>query len=727
MFMLKFMRNKFVTPLLVVGILAAFLSFKYRSHLRQSSDDRRSIVLETVMKALATGHFSPRQVNDSFSARIYHTVLTDFDYDKLFFTGAEINVLKRYEFKIDDEIRMGSIEFFDSVDAMYLRRVAVSEQYYNSILDKPFQFDGNEEINLNAEKEEYAANEADMQKRWEGRLKYRVLAKYVDLKTEQDKKRENKDSANAVFKTDAELEKQARDDIKKSYQRWFKNIKKVKDDDRFTMFVNAITHSEDPHTDYFPPAEKKDFDQVMSGSFFGIGAQLRTENDKTMVAAIVTGSPSWKQGELKAGDEIMKVAQGTNAPVDISGYEINDVVKLIRGEKGTEVRLTVKKTDGSIKEIAIIRGVVQLEETFAKSAIINSKSGPLGYIFLPEFYADFNHTSGRRCAVDVEKEVRKLKSQGVTGIIIDLRFNSGGSLSDVVDMAGTFIGRNPVVQVKSNHAAAYPLVAQGPDSALYNGPLAILVSGGSASASEILAAAMQDFRRAVIIGSTTYGKGTVQKMLSLDELLDQLTRLQLQTDTTGADGTTIGSIKMTMEKFYRVNGGSTQLKGVTPDIVLPDLNQYDDEDMGERKNKSALPWDEVPAVPYRTCKSIPNMSQLQSQSRDRVRKSDIFNLIEDNAEYIAKRKEDNIVSLNEGKYKKDQEKVNSMSKKLESLQKDAEKLSMGNLDADLEKINLDSASVAKNKEWLKRLSEDVYIGETVNVMNDIIKQNNKKR
>ncbi len=724
--MLKFMKNKFVTPLLVVGILAAFLSFKYRSHFRQSSDERRTIVLETVMKALATGHFSPRQVNDSFSTRIYHTVLTEFDYDKLFFTAAEVNVLNRYEFKIDDEIRMGSIEFFDSVDAMYLRRIAISEAYYNEILDKPFEFAGNEEINLNAEKEQYAATEADMHKRWEGRLKYRVLSKFVDLKNEQDKKKENKDSVNAVLKTDAELEKQAREDIKKSYQRWFKNIRKIKDDDRFTMFVNAITHSEDPHTDYFPPAEKKDFDQVMSGSFFGIGAQLRTENDKTMVAAIVTGSPSWKQGELKAGDEIMKVAQGTNPSVDISGYEINDVVKLIRGEKGTEVRLTVKKTDGSIKEVAIIRGVVQLEETFAKSAIINSKSGPLGYIFLPEFYADFNHTSGRRCAVDVEREVRKLKDQGVAGIIIDLRFNSGGSLSDVVDMAGTFIGRNPVVQVKSNHAAAYPLVSQGTDSALYNGPLSIIVSGGSASASEILAAAMQDFKRAVIVGSTTYGKGTVQKMLSLDEILDQLTRLQLQTDTTGVDGTTIGSIKMTMEKFYRVNGGSTQLKGVTPDIVLPDLNQYDDEDMGERKNKSALPWDEVPAVQYRRCASIPNMAQLQSQSRDRVRKSDIFSLISDNAEYIAKRKEDNIVSLNEVKYKKDQEKVNAMSKKLEALQKDAEKLIMGNLDADMEKINLDSASVAKNKEWLKRLSEDVYIGETVNIMTDLIKQNAKK-
>ena len=723
--MLKFMKNKILIPLLIIGVIAVFLSFKYRARSKQSSEERRSIVIETVMKTIDAAHFSPRPIDDTFSSRVYQKILTQFDNDKLFFTAKEVNVLKTYRFKIDDEMRMGSIEFFDSIDAMYIRCMNNAELFYQDILKEPYSFKSKEEINLDASKEEYANNEKELRDRWYTRLKYRVLAKYVDLKNEQDKKKENKDSVNAVLKTDAELEAQAREDIKKSYQRWFKSIHKVKDDDRFTMFVNTITTNEDPHTEYFPPQEKKGFDELMSGSFFGIGAQLKTDGDKTMVAAIVTGSPSWKQGELKAGDEITKVAQGDKPPVDIQGYEINDVVKLIRGEKNTEVRLTVKKVDGSIKIVPIMRGVVQLEETFAKSAIIKGKTGNIGYIFLPEFYADFNHTSGRRCAVDVENEVKKLKAEGVAGIIIDLRYNSGGSLGDVVDMAGTFVGRNAVVQVKSNHAAPSTLRAQAADTALYSGPLAIMISEGSASASEILAAAMQDYKRAVIVGSTSYGKGSVQKMVSLDDMIDPMTRLQMQNDTGNPDGFTIGSIKLTMEKFYRVNGGSTQLKGVTPDIVLPDLNEYEDEDMGERHNKSALPWDEIPAASYRATNSIGNLEQLADLSKSRVKTNQTFNLIDENAAYIKKRRDNNVVSLNENQYRKQQEEVNAMSKKLEELQKNSTKMELTNIGADLEKINIDSASITKNKEWLKNLGKDIYISETVNILNDLSKQTMK--
>ena len=747
--MLKFMKNKILIPLLIVGVLAAFFSFKYSRASGRTSEEKRILVVETVMKTIQSGHFSPKALDDTFSSRVYHKLVNEFDYDKLYFTSQDINTLKAYEFKIDDEIQNHSIEFFDSLDAIYMRRSTAAEKYYKEILSTPFSFKDHEELQLSPDKVAYAANEKALKERWHQFLKYRVLAKYVELVDEQNKLKakldsgnyakytvhakpdssytvyvgkEKNDSIKTQIKTDAELEADARENIRKSYQRYFTRLHKWKDDERFTAYVNAIAETEDPHTSYFPPDDKKDFDVSMSGSFVGIGARLSPENDKVTVSSIITGSPSWKQGELKAGDEITKVAQGSEPPVDIAGYELNDVIKLIRGPKGTEVRLTVKRADGSVKVIPIMRGVIEIEETFAKSAIIKSKNGPVGYIYLPEFYADFNHTSGRTCSADVAAEVKKLKAAGVTGIILDLRNNGGGSLGDVVDMAGIFVGKGPVVQVKSNNAAPSVLRAQPNDSALYTGPLAIMVNESSASASEILAAALQDYHRAVIVGSMTYGKGTVQKMVDLDQMIDPMTRLQMLNDTTGAQGTSIGALKLTMEKFYRINGGSTQLKGVTPDIAIPDgLDGFDDEDFGERHNKAALPWDEIPAANYKPTNNEGDVKQLSSISESRVAANPTFKLISENSAILKKKKDDNKVSLNEAEYRKEQEELNATSKKLDELQKKATVLEMDNAPADLTHINADSASMTKNKDWLKLLSKDIYISETVNIINDIPK------
>ncbi len=603
------------------------------------------------------------------------------------------------------------------------------KKYYKEILSKPFTFTSTETLQLDAAKEDYAANETELGERLRENLKYRVLAKYVDLKNDQDKRIEKKDSKDTTkIKTDQQLEAQAREDLRKFYQdRVFKNYHKQKDDDRFTAYINVITTMEDPHTEYFPPIEKKGFDEQMSGSFVGIGAQLNPANDKVTVSMIITGSPSWKQGELKVGDEIQKVAQGDKPPVDIQGYELDDVVHLIRGEKGTEVRLTVKRTDGSTKVIPIIRGVVEKEETFAKSAIIKSDDGPIGYIRLPEFYADFNHTSGRTCSTDIAEEVKKLKASGVTGIILDLRGNGGGSLGDVVDMAGLFVGKGPVVQVKSNHAAPSVLRSQPGDSILYTGPMAIMVDDGSASASEILAAAMQDYKRAVIVGTMTYGKGSVQKMVNLDDMVDPMTRLQMANDTSGgAEGSSIGALKLTMEKFYRVNGGSTQMKGVTPDITIPDNHDaYDDDELGERTQKSALPWDEIPAANYKPTNSIGNVQVLAQMSQSRVNANPTFKQIQENSQYFKDKREDNTVSLNETKYRKEQEEINARSKKFDELMKKAVLLDLTNPAADMHKINLDSASIAKNNDWLKAISKDIYISETVNIIKDLSKSEMK--
>jgi len=727
--MLRFMKNKIIIPLLLIGGLAAFFSFKY-GDAQQGTTDKKVAVLQATMRALDEVHYSKRDINDTFSSRVYHKMVTELDPEKRFFSQKDIDVLSPYEFKLDDEINNSSIEFFKTLSALFVKRTGVVENYYKEILNKPFSFKDKEVLVLNEDKVNYAASEEKLKERWASFLKYRVLEKYVDLKDEQNKKKENKDTSLKKIKTDTELEADARESVRKNMVLYFKRLHKLKDDELFTAYMNCITENEDPHTNYYPPAEKKAFDEAISGTFYGIGAQLRQDGDKIKVMEIITGSPCWKQGELKAGDEITKVAQGTAEPLTAEGLEIEDVVKMIRGPKGTEVRLTVKHANGAVKVIPIIRDEVKREETFARSAIINTKEGKVGYIYLPEFYADFNHINGPRCAVDVKNEVIKLKSEGVIGMILDLRNNTGGSLSDVVDMAGLFIDQGPIVQVKSSDAA--PMSLPDRDKTIYyDGPFAIMVNQSSASASEIMAAAMQDYKRAIIVGSPTYGKGTVQKIIPLDEFLDAKTRAGLMADNSkggllsnnSEDEQSIGSLKITIQKFYRVNGGSTQRKGVTPDILLPDA--YDEIETGERENKAALPWDEIPAANYKPVNMVMNIPQLASMSKSRVDANPTFQLIKENAEKLKEKKDNNTVSLNETDYRKELEENKVLSKKMEELQKNAKLMDVTNPSADMAKVSADSSATKKNADWLKNLKKDIYISETVNIISDMNKSNVK--
>jgi len=725
--MLQFMKNKILIPLLIGGALAAFFSFKYIGGDDNSGgeQEKRKLVLQTVMKTINEGHYSPRTIDDSFSTHVYHKIMDDLDFEKKFFTQKEMSELQQYEFQIDDEINNNSLEFFDKLNGLFVKNIDRAEGYYKEILNTPFTFTDKQEYLMSGDKLQYAADENALKDRWKQYLKYRVLVKYVDLKDAQNKAKEDKKVRDTLkIKTDAELEAEARNSVRQNQERYFKRLRKIDENQRFSIFMDGVTHSEDPHTDYFPPKEKQDFDVQMSGTFFGIGAQLKPEDGKVKVAAIISGSPSWKQGQLKAGDEIQKVGQGAQEPVDVQGYDLDEVVQLIRGKKGTEVRLTVKSIDGSTKIIPIIRGEVQLEETFAKSALINNPGGPIGYIYLPEFYSDFQRVNGRRCAEDVAKEIEKLKASNVKGIILDLRYNGGGSLSDVVDMAGLFIDKGPIVQVKSSDAA--PMKLQDNDKgALYSGPLAIMVNEGSASASEIMAAAMQDYKRAVIVGTPTYGKGTVQKVISLDEMLDPITRMRMQASSLSSNGKggaqgQLGALKITVQKFYRINGGSTQLKGVTPDVQLPD--PYAAIDMGERRDKSALPWDEIAPADYEPAPNPVNGATLAALSATRVKNNAIFGLIQANAEKLKKQQDDNTAFLDEADYRKELDEANATSKKLEELQKKGTPLTITNIQEDLKRINTDSLSTARNADWIKNLKKDIYLSETVNIINDLSKQ-----
>ncbi len=722
--MFQFMKNKILIPLFIVGALAAFFSFRL---VEGSNDggDRKKKVLETVMKTIHDEHFAPRALDDSFSTRIYHRVIESLDYGKRFFTQKDMEALDKHEFTLDDEIKADNFDFFNQINELFTKRINDAEVMYKEILSKPFSFNGNDSIILSGERLTFPKDDNGLKQRWTEYLKYATLSKFVDLKKEQEKRSENKDKKadTVAIKSEVQLEKEARESVTKNQELFFKRLRKIKDDDRFAIYINAITQSEDPHTDYLPPKDKQRFDEAMSGSFFGIGAQLKEEEGKIKIIAVLPGTPAKKQGQLKAGDEIQKVAQGSDEPVDVAGWDIDDVVQKIRGKKGTEVRLTVKHLDASTQVIPIIRDAVQMEETFAKSVIIKAKEGNMGYIYLPEFYADFNRSgNGRRCFIDVAIEVEKLNKSGVKGIILDLRGNGGGSLEDVVQMGGLFIDKGPMVQVKSSGENAMHMDDER-SGTLYDGPLVIMVNQGSASASEILAAAMQDYKRAVIVGTPTFGKGTVQRLVSLDDKYARSNPIDAIADAATLNGSDnkspIGSIKITFQKFYRINGGSTQLKGVTPDISLPD--PYSEIDMGERRDKAALQWDEIPAANYETAPQAVSAAPLADLSKKRIASNPSFKLIQENAQKIKAREDDNASSLNEIAFRKSIDELNATSKKMEEIEKKGNPLQIINVKEDLETINQDSSRISKNADWIKNLQKDIYLSETVNILSDLYK------
>lgn len=738
--MLHFMKYKIGIPLLIIVALAAFFSFKYVNQDVSDVNGRRTLLLNTVMGVIQEAHFAPRPIDDTFSSRVFNKLIESSDYEKKIFTKEDLAQFAPYRYKIDDEIKGSSFEFYELYQQIYAKRTAQIEQFFKELIKSDFSFDGNEEIRLNPDKIDFAADDKALKERWRGYVKYRVLAKYMELKKAQedeihrrDTAKVNVDTTKFVLQSKAELINTAKTKVELNLQKYFTKLKKLKEEDRFAVYINAITLSEDPHTDFFPPQEKKNFDVQMSGEFFGIGAQLKMEEDKVKIASIVAGSPSWKQGELKANDEIIKIGQGAAEPEDIQGYELDEVVQKIRGEKDTEVRLTVRRMDGSIKVIPIIRGKVTLEETFAKSALIKTEKGKIGYIYLNEFYSNFNSADGRRSADDVAKEVAKLKEEGVKGIILDLRYNGGGSLNDVVDMAGVFVGPGPIVQVKTSDAR--PMILKSRNDVNYDGPFVIMVNQGSASASEILAAAMQDYKRAVIVGSPTFGKGTVQKQVPLDEVIDPIVKLKMDNNKEPP----LGSLKLTIQKFYRINGGSTQLKGVTPDIILPDV--YSEIEVGERKDKAALPYDEIkpaqlPSLPnteigqkIKMSGAADNVSsiwagsfdiqKLRSQSAKRVAANKSFDIIKENAKRLKKLDEENIVSLNETKYKKVQDDAAALSKKIEDVDKSVVLLDMDNLAVDKARIAADTATADRNKTFLRVLKKDITLAEAVNIIKDM--------
>ena len=699
------MVSKKSLPIVLVLVIAGFLIAFNSSGLVNPPGKYEQIFVQ-VTEMLEAAHYNPKKVDDEFSKKIFTKYIESLDPDKNVFLEADIRELKKYELSIDDELHGAPVQFFYAIDALFLKRGRELADLMPVLFQQPFQFQSDEQISLDPDKAVFPKNEAVRKEIWRKRLKFMTLERFSDLLDQRALLK----STDSTYKSDTQLESDARTKVKQIMTRNFERmLNKTKPDDRFDILVNVITNTMDPHTTFFPPLEKRSFDEQMSGKFYGIGASLRYDDGAIKVATIVAGLPAWKSQQITVGDQVLKVAQGSVEPVDLTGFETEEAVKLIRGKKGTEVRLTIKKADGSIRIVTMIREEVELDETYARSAVITEQGRKMGYIFLPEFYADWERPNGAKCSQDVAKEILKLKEQQVDGIIMDLRNNGGGSLYDVVQMVGFFIPEGPVVQVKDREGN--PTVLRDRDrSVLYDGPLAVMVNEFSASASEIFAAAIQDYGRGVVIGSTsTYGKGTVQRNIGLESASRVLNN----------DNSELGTIKLTLQKFYRINGGSTQLKGVTPDIILPD--QYENLKYREKDNPDAMPWDEIQRAFFTRITPTYDLETIKRRSSARISQDSSFSAVRSVSAMIEKSNQ-KFYSLKLDTYRNEQKQMRATFKHLEESNKGHQALTIQMLDSDEKRLSTDNDKLERRKQWIKNLSRDIYISETCKVVSDVISQ-----
>ncbi len=666
------------------------------------------VLLGVLMESIQSSHFEPKSIDDEFSQGAFNLYLERLDFSKRFLLKQDVESLRAYEKQIDDQINSSDFTLFDKSWDVLQIRLKEAQGYYEEILNTPFDFSKNESLELDEEKRDFASTREELKNHWRKILKYQTLTRIAEMEESQNKSKEESDTA--TIKTFEEMEVKSRGKVLKSNDRFFDRMAKWEQRDQMEVYVNSLMNVFGPHTGYFAPKKKENFDISMSGQLEGIGAQLQEKDGDITVIRIVPGSASYRQGELEEKDIIIKVAQEKGEAVSITDMRLDDAVKLIRGKKGTKVRLTVKKLSGAIQEIAIVRDVVVLAETYAKSAIIQNETRvKVGYINLPKFYADFNRNGGRAAAADVKLELQKLKAENIDGVIVDLRGNGGGSLRDAIEMTGHFIESGPVVQVKARYSKPEVMIDRKP-GVVYGGPLVVLQNHFSASASEIFAAAVQDYDRGIIMGSkASFGKGTVQRFIDLDRML---------TSNYG-DMKPMGSVKITTQKFYRVNGGATQLKGVTSDISMPD--RFSLFDMGEQEQDFVMEWDEIPQASYTEWKTPYNEKQIIKASEDRIAKNQVLKQVKINAKQMKEQSEDTEITLNYEAFVKEKDEIDARVKEFKDLLKPIESLEITNILVDLEEISQDTTKVDLNEKWLKKLKKDVQLNEAVNVINDMNK------
>ena len=694
---------KFSIAFLALALLVNSFAINASNKNNVADPEKDKVLIYVLKNILTRGHFVVKDMNDDFSEQVFNSFVDGLDPSKRYFTQEDLKEFSQYKYEIDNQLLQDDLTFYKLVYNRFLTKIKNAKSYYEALLEEPFNFNNNETIDLNYEEIPFAKNDNELVDYWRKQLKLQTLGR-VQEEAELQKEKVKKDKKFKV-KSLATLEKEARTEVLKNMDELYIRIEELEHEDWFSTFLNSVVGAFDPHTTYMAPRTKERFDQSMSGKLEGIGARLQKKGIYTHIFELVSGGPAWKQGDLEAGDIILKVAQGVNEPLDIVGMRLDDAIKFIKGKKGTEVRLTVKKKlDGSIKVISIIRDVVQLDETFVKSSIVEKNGKKYAVIDLPSFYIDFQDQASRDSAKDMEKEIERLKAENVTGLIVDLRNNGGGSLKTAIEISGLFIDKGPIVQVK--YRGENPIIKNDIDPQIqWEGSLVILVNEFSASASEIFAAAMQDYKRAVILGGNqTYGKGTVQNILPINQFYPNYEE-------------DLGYLKMTIQKFYRVNGGSTQKEGVYSDIAMP--SRYSYMKVGERDLEGALAWDKVPQAKYSQTNSYANFADVVYSSKQRIASNSNFKLVNKYAKWLKKNQKENSYSLNYKKFYKESEEKEKEADKFKSVFDYKSNLTYFSpkYEQSLFKDNKDLAD--KRMAWHKNLSKDMYISEALNVLSEL--------
>ncbi|APG25815.1 carboxy terminal-processing peptidase [Syntrophotalea acetylenica] len=661
---------------------------------------RGKLLTHLIRQQMTVNHFSHKPLDDKISQAAFDLYIQQLDFQKRFLLESDIQQLSLYRNRIDDDIVRGNLELHKTGARLLRIRVNFVMNMIDDLLNKKFDFNKKDQIETDPEKIDYAKNSVDLKRRWEKILKYQVLMRYVQLLEERTGS--GKNTAANEGKVDKILLNEAVQKVRRSTHHLLGRLLEETEQDHFERFLNAYVRAYDPHSAYLAPDALEDFEIYMKGSLEGIGATLREDDGFIRVVEIIPGSPAARQGQLAAEDIILKVGEGDREPVDVTETRLRDAVRLIRGKKGTVVRLTVRKPTGREQIIRLVRDVVEIEEGFAKSTTlpVPGKTGKhYGYLRIPSFYRDFSETrdgqSARNVTDDVRRELQLLVKKGIDGLVLDLRDNGGGSLSDAIDIAGLFIPKGPVVQVKDSEGEVRVYEDEDP-GIVYGGPLVVLVNRFSASASEILAGAIQDYGRGVIVGGGgTHGKGTVQAIFDMDQPLAYGPLQKLAP---------LGALKVTVQKFYRISGGSTQVKGVVPDIQLPDRLAF--LETGEKFIEYALPWDTTRRVSFKRWAQAPEVATLRHLSAQRVEKGHRFDAVVAETRRNAQRSRATLRSLN----------LNSVLRERTALQERGLEAETADheVEAPLEHFS--------GKHLEEKVAQDLYVQESIAVLGDLHNQ-----
>lgn len=694
-------------PLYLILLVLPLTTLMFCFNAQKSDEDKMSTIMITASQVLEYLHYSPKPINEAYSREVFSEYISALDPMKRYFTQEDISEFKKHEDKLGTYLKTGDLTFFRLTNKRLLERMSQVDKISKEILDAKIDFTANEQIILDEKKRNFAASEEEYKKEWKKFIKLSILQEIETLNGKEERRKEKKDSVQKnglkdtiqlkILSPEEKLKKSTQE-VRDLMSDVYRRVKQRKEIDWFTIYMNAYTTVYDPHTNYLSPKNKEDFDMIFSGTVTGIGAIIQEKKGYLYLGPLTIGAPAWKSKQLDEGDKILKVKPSPEKEtVNVVGLINDEAVRLIRGPKGTKVTLTVEKKDGTVKDVTMIREEIEIEDTFARSMIIESENGKKsGYIMLPSFNTSMDGKTKRNASDDIKNEILKLKKQNISGIILDLRNNGGGSLTEVGDIMGLFMKTGPYVQVRERNGKVTTL-KNSSDDVIWDGPLVVMQNELSASASEILAGAIKDYGRGLVFGSPqSFGKGTVQTFVDLNRFIG-----------TEED---FGSLKLTIQKFYRVTGESTQRKGVDSDIKLKDFFSY--AEIGERFEKHALPWDQIAPTNYTKVGKI-DFRPLEAATAERMRTNRMYQLMQESAQWKEELDKEKSLPLEWNAFfavmKQRKAKIDSFK----PLDRYNNHLKFILHPDEFERRKKDEAFSKKTENWLKSLQKDFYLQDAV--------------